>query len=928
MKLRKIKGRKVHSYLTNLTRLKIRGRLFIKSIALLLIPFFLFSNLTFAQTFQIEKNTLARYSFMQFATAQDSAEFEIAVEKYMPLWLAKIERRMKESKDRITLPYVVLELTKQIENNAKEVNLPQNKIDEIIDILIEKAALKWEEVETGKEKIVDLRKRKYVAANLQNLKELLPKSVKPEEAIDILTLYAQKEEKNEADIIDVRLKLARLGVAQKMARSLLLTLQSGTIPADMPAIKKILFVDDNVESREEVAKFLIGSAEKEKAKLEIVEAGSLEEAKKALEESISSKSHFDLIITDGDLGNKGKRGTGIDVAIAARDFPAYVKTPIILQSGYSIAKVKKLYENNTGNQTPEDVITIAVRKDWHPTVFLGIIQKFGPLGEATKEESNLIPKTAISANKDETEGPEARERLTGKTKLTPEETLIWNDEHGVGIYLKGNMRNKNSEIVVHFFGDIGEKCFRVSSLEMDLASLFLATPQDMEWQMKKADETAAKASKRRAYTRKIIPILATRLSKLESVLKGDPNKIFVPKNLMIDFKDALNPRMEDILNIRRRMPRIIDAFLRLQKERDTGYYTLENSSRVERLVLGIFFKDQYNYNFFYTSAKTGYQKRMLEYLKRRTPFVHEKMRDVLDAEGRISNNAIDAVVKSHISHRCSRIVDNWIKWLNLPKKEALQQIEKWIRDAIPHVEVMLAREFPELGINPRLGESTPTPQTVIPNVEDLTKQVITHMFLRPEGPIDLSKIAIVMNKSLPNIFSNEKNAILKETLVQEYNKMIIDLNKHYCDGKGVVKVDPDKDDVPGVVNGLIDKGLKVIILGDKILTEKIPGYIKGKAAEDYCVVHLAADERNLDANSIYYLNLNAMVFIGTAILHNDEILFRTAYRLLVGAEPEEITITSFRARALGIINVLPRMIKFTGTIQDRKELQRLFSVSV
>ena len=219
-------------------------------------------------------------------------------------------------------------------------------------------------------------------------------------------------------------------------------------------------------------------------------------------------------------------------------------------------------------------------------------------------------------------------------------------------------------------------------------------------------------------------------------------------------------------------------------------------------------------------------------------------------------------------------------------------------------------------------------QTVISDVERLTNEINTHQFLGVQSPIDLSETVIVMKKNLPDVFSSGKKSIIGTTLKQGYQHMTQELRKLFRNGEGVIEVE-NETEIPKTVDSLTGQGLKVIVLGDDTLAE-IPwkdSITNGKRGEDYCVISAATQKQGLDAQTIHYINLNAMAFMGAGMLNHDEILFTTAYNLFTGQNPPEGTMEHFRLNELWHISLLPRVVKLIGSLADRETLRKLFTVS-
>ena len=228
------------------------------------------------------------------------------------------------------------------------------------------------------------------------------------------------------------------------------------------------------------------------------------------------------------------------------------------------------------------------------------------------------------------------------------------------------------------------------------------------------------------------------------------------------------------------------------------------------------------------------------------------------------------------------------------------------------------------GIPPVVHE---TPKAAIASVEESVRQASIHLTLSQEGAINLSHIAIIMKRDLPESISiGKKDTLLSETLRGQYQVMKQHLRKTFSGEQGVVEV-ANQHELTAQMNALIGQGLKVIVLDNGTLTQGIDtSAIQGKAGENYCIVSADSAE-DLDATTIQFVNLNAMALMGVGILYNDITLFQVAYRAFTGHEVPEDVMSDLARKALWIIRALPRIVRFTNELRDQGILRKLFAVS-
>jgi len=210
----------------------------------------------------------------------------------------------------------------------------------------------------------------------------------------------------------------------------------------------------------------------------------------------------------------------------------------------------------------------------------------------------------------------------------------------------------------------------------------------------------------------------------------------------------------------------------------------------------------------------------------------------------------------------------------------------------------------------------------------LMSRMETHIALAPEGDIDLKRVVIIMNKELPED-ATRGDAVFNQTLKQRYRVMVQNLRKVFSSGKdmdGLVEVS-SRDELIQKTNALIKSGYKAIVLDNGSLTSNLaPGVIQGAAGESYCVI--SSDRAVACAEGEFaFVNINAMAMAGVGIVYDDSILFKTAYKIFTGTDASETLLSALANKILWIVNVLPRVVKFTNELNQNEEARRLFAVS-
>lgn len=227
-----------------------------------------------------------------------------------------------------------------------------------------------------------------------------------------------------------------------------------------------------------------------------------------------------------------------------------------------------------------------------------------------------------------------------------------------------------------------------------------------------------------------------------------------------------------------------------------------------------------------------------------------------------------------------------------------------------------------------IEEALSPTDAVISDVGSLTASVGAHMLLKPEAAAELPSIAIVMKRSLAESFTGESRmaGVRGQNLREQYRIMKQGLRKTFREGDGLFEVGTEAE-LTARANDLISRGVRVIVLDDGTLTRDVSSSaITGKAGSDYCVISCAGILDGDDA-IIPFVNLNAMAMMGVGIIHNDLVLFETAYKAFTGKAITEDFIAKLVNKVLWLVRAMPRCIKITDELTDQRKLKKLFQES-
>ncbi|MBN2453305.1 MAG: NAD-glutamate dehydrogenase [Candidatus Omnitrophica bacterium] len=274
------------------------------------------------------------------------------------------------------------------------------------------------------------------------------------------------------------------------------------------------------------------------------------------------------------------------------------------------------------------------------------------------------------------------------------------------------------------------------------------------------------------------------------------------------------------------------------------------------------------------------------------------------------------------------IIDQYLK-----ASQRLNTVEKIMgitdnKDGLPPSSQITALREERRKLKFAIEEALASTDAVIDDVSKLTNRSARHMLLRPDGSIELSSIAIVMNKDLAESVTgrDRMNGARGMILQDRYRVMKQELRRTFASGEGLFEVS-DKDELVSRVNELIARGMKVVILDDGTITKDLnPGNISGKAGEKFCLISSSVIEED-DEAVIPFVNLNAMAMMGVGIIHDDLTLFETAYEIFTGKDLTQDLIAKLVNKVLWLVRALPRCIKITDDLSDQEKLKKLFDVA-
>lgn len=853
-------------------------KLVFKTVSIVLIPLFLVSNLTFAETYKPGNTaTLARYSFIQCVTANDEA-FDVLKTKLTQAWVRDIESKLRESRNGVTLEYAVIELIEQINKWTEGVDMPEGRKDALVDTVIVEAAKTSLPISPIEEEIHS-KMREYIKANLQDLKETLPPHTNIDKALDFITIFRQ-DPSAEATVVRTNIALLRLGVPQKTIKDIFSTLTQGTIPAKMPAQDRLseiitdskmgrVTVDDIVRSV--LRKYITGLEGKMgEAELGKVSEGDTRYIRVVAEKTDKSRNN-PFVLYKSTIGSDKPTEDNV-YSWFVNDFWQKTKDVVFnlqLNNKEQIERIVK-YILNSINRESGAQKTIGLKEAVVHTIYVGNALNLlePPMGILKDEATKMKLKQYIEANLQDSDllfGPDVNidkvlDTLTGLRTGVPVEDVKRDLKD-----LKLSPQVIDTILTAFQLGTIpAEGIIKRSDDQSDMRSIFTEIEQHLTSALQV--EYTYKRYNRKTETG-LIDICLARDILLH--VEGMESTVF--NETYEDIEVFFNPTTKELT---------VSSFRRTIDPK--------NGKMWHRCWRHLTF---------------GPEKGNVVYRHGDEPEKSEEC----------SGNPLKGIIKKWkglIFVVTQEFLDKYVKIMPYGIKEGFGKDSQYIK-------FISEQEF-----NPSLSL-----EAVISKTEDLTKQITAHMELRPEGKIELSNFAVVMKKDLTDAFVGNEESALNQALKQRYQEMKQDLEKRLANKKGLIEV-ADTTDLVCTVDDLIKKGIKVVILDNGVMIDEDEPFkenITGEAGKNYCVV--SANSAELDNTTMPFLNLNAMALMGVGVLENDEILFGEAYKLFTGKKAPSGIVKQLKQNAMWFIKVLPRIIKLSGAISDINKLRKLFDVA-
>jgi len=282
-------------------------------------------------------------------------------------------------------------------------------------------------------------------------------------------------------------------------------------------------------------------------------------------------------------------------------------------------------------------------------------------------------------------GLEERKPLTKSSKLIPEETPLYVEGKGTGVYVGGSLKAKDPWILIRFQDEKG----RFSTVDyggfslFTIPNIFLATEKDKRDSenriIKEPEQSIADPQRLQKLRERAAHLLNT----------NHPLEDYLPAY------EALREARSGSLRAGHTwdsIERIINSAFKSREERAQGKFRLENLSEVERVVLDLLLPKTLG------ARNASLQKLHAVFsFENRSKFL-PVLKGKLSEHGRISMIIEEAVVKKAFKRgeNPEGAVSRWVKINGWPTAR------DWIRRAIPVVELVLSQEVPEANIRPRL----------------------------------------------------------------------------------------------------------------------------------------------------------------------------------------------------------------------------------
>ncbi|MFH1996901.1 MAG: hypothetical protein ABIJ27_07935 [Candidatus Omnitrophota bacterium] len=349
------------------------------------------------------------------------------------------------------------------------------------------------------------------------------------------------------------------------------------------------------------------------------------------------------------------------------------------------------------------------------------------------------------------------------------------------------------------------------------------------------------------------------------------------------------------------------------------------------------------------SGPKSHRSTRYENLKREN--LPNRVREKAIVEMLIRNNSPDTPLmgKVQLPFAADRDKLHYIRELygknDVTLRQILEQIEREIKDIFQMYQRAKDRGYINDYGDGEKTRASPTamadepdilaePQTLPELTDDLSRQsdsIALRMVAKEDGPIDLSKIAIIVTEGLSErvVRNSGVDGVRADILGQlDRSEMQQTMGKLFNVDAGITRVD-SVDGLIAVMEGLRKRNLKVVILDDgKLLGEikKRQNEMPGSPGKDYCLVKTDVPDINAETEAPF-MNLYVIALVGVAFLKGDYRLYRLAYSAARGEAPSETEeqFKEFIRQARWIISVIPRSMPYREDDFDRKrELTALF----
>ncbi|GEM_PF-2934182 len=328
-------------------------------------------------------------------------------------------------------------------------------------------------------------------------------------------------------------------------------------------------------------------------------------------------------------------------------------------------------ENNTGEKTKSET-----RRP--ETADSGPELKLDASGEISHDNKATRKRT----------GPGGRKRVTSGTKLVPDETYVWSEKNGIGLFRKGSFQTR---LTVRFWREDGTyrdvELTKASFLSGGLQPLYLALPEDITALMNSlsiADDNKEKyQEKRRKIGKKANGVLRNSRGPAGDHISFQVFSFFQ----RIEDYNAPNVSDGELTKAESIIKKIEDV----RKARDNGIYDhFRHATSVERLIISLLLSFPIQTVLSVHSIRNYIKKQGLNNLK-------ATLKGKLNAQGKIKDEVIEDIITGtkRLFREEKSNTYGWKAWIakHHSEENPFDVIERWVRDAIPVVESILKHEL-------------------------------------------------------------------------------------------------------------------------------------------------------------------------------------------------------------------------------------------